>query len=307
MVLEDLVQTIIGVRERAEKYKSVLQRNEALTRNALVEPILRVLGWDPEDPELVEPEYKVSEKSRESADYALKKDGRVVIIVEVKNLGQDLSEHVRQAIKYCIDLGVDYLVLTNGIHWLLYKAFVPGKRIEERLIVEVDLVRDALGDAALKLLALWRPAEEMFGKPAAKPVLLETRPSASRNLQGIPLSGLEPREYLGKNHPAKLLFPDGSEAPLRSWKDVLKYVAHWLYRHGHITKEICPITMKGMTRYIIHTKPRHERRMRDFFEPFKIDDGIYLETHWNTEAILRITQYLANKYGPGSDKFALQF
>jgi predicted type IV restriction endonuclease len=55
--VRELLEAIERVRERIERHGSKLSQNEMLTRYALVDPILRALGWDTEDPEQVVPEF----------------------------------------------------------------------------------------------------------------------------------------------------------------------------------------------------------------------------------------------------------
>lgn len=55
-------------------------------------------------------------------DLALKVDGKIQFLVEVKAIGIDLKEnHIRQAVDYGANNGVPWVVLTNGIDWRLYK------------------------------------------------------------------------------------------------------------------------------------------------------------------------------------------
>ena len=48
--LRDLIETL---QQRIEKHGSALQASEALTRYALIDPLLRTLGWDTGDPSQV--------------------------------------------------------------------------------------------------------------------------------------------------------------------------------------------------------------------------------------------------------------
>lgn len=55
-------------------------------------------------------------------DLALKVDGKIQFLVEVKAIGIDLKEnHIKQAIDYGANNGVSWVVLTNGLDWRLYK------------------------------------------------------------------------------------------------------------------------------------------------------------------------------------------
>ena len=51
--LDNLIEIIKKLRERIERYRNLLEKNEMLTRYILIDPLLRVLGWDIENPEQV--------------------------------------------------------------------------------------------------------------------------------------------------------------------------------------------------------------------------------------------------------------
>ena len=55
-------------------------------------------------------------------DLAVQVDGKVKYLIEVKAIGLDLKEsHLRQAIGYGAQHGIQWVILTNGIIWELYK------------------------------------------------------------------------------------------------------------------------------------------------------------------------------------------
>ena len=55
-------------------------------------------------------------------DLAVKVDGNVKYLIEVKAIGLDLKEtHLRQAVGYGVQHGIQWVVLTNGIVWELYR------------------------------------------------------------------------------------------------------------------------------------------------------------------------------------------
>ncbi len=55
-------------------------------------------------------------------DLAVKLDGSVKYLIEVKAIGLDLKEnHLRQAINYGANEGIPWVVLTNGMHWQVHK------------------------------------------------------------------------------------------------------------------------------------------------------------------------------------------
>lgn len=55
-------------------------------------------------------------------DLALKVDDKVQFIIEVKAIGIELKDaHMRQAIDYGANHGVQWVILTNGIEWRVYR------------------------------------------------------------------------------------------------------------------------------------------------------------------------------------------
>ena len=55
-------------------------------------------------------------------DLAIKVDGTVQFLIEAKAIGIDLKEsHLRQAIDYAANHGVQWVMLTNGKEWRLYR------------------------------------------------------------------------------------------------------------------------------------------------------------------------------------------
>lgn len=56
-------------------------------------------------------------------DLAVKIDGKIAFLIEVKAIGHDLKDnHVKQAVDYAANQGCEWVVLTNGIEWRLYQV-----------------------------------------------------------------------------------------------------------------------------------------------------------------------------------------
>lgn len=72
-------------------------------------------------------------------DLAIKIDGKLAALLEVKAIGLSLKDsHIKQATDYAANQGVDWVVLTNGIQWHVYKL-IFSKPIDNELVVEFDL------------------------------------------------------------------------------------------------------------------------------------------------------------------------
>lgn len=93
-------------------------------------------------------------------DLAVKIDGKVKYLIEVKAAGVDLNNgHLRQAIDYAAKEGVEWVVLTNGISWHLHRVKFAQPVTHEEVagfsILDVDLRKD---DDKKKIFLLSREA-----------------------------------------------------------------------------------------------------------------------------------------------------
>jgi len=71
-------------------------------------------------------------------DLATKIDGVLQLLIEVKAIGLDLKEaHVKQAIDYAANQGVEWVVLTNGVTWRVYRVTF-AKPIGQELVIDID-------------------------------------------------------------------------------------------------------------------------------------------------------------------------
>jgi hypothetical protein len=89
-------------------------------------------------------------------DLAIKLDGKLSTLMEVKAIGLELKEaHVKQAVDYAANQGVDWVLLTNGVRWCVYHV-VFTRPIQTELVVDIDFsVLNSRSDSDLELLYLW--------------------------------------------------------------------------------------------------------------------------------------------------------
>lgn len=106
---------------------------ESDTVTIVVDMLAEIFGYD-----------KYSEITSEHAirgtfcDLATKIDGSLQMLLEVKAIGLDLKEsHVKQAVDYAANQGVDWVVLTNAVSWRVYKVTF-AKPIDQELVIDVD-------------------------------------------------------------------------------------------------------------------------------------------------------------------------
>ncbi len=89
-------------------------------------------------------------------DLAIKLEGTLQTLMEVKAIGIDLKDaHVKQAVDYAANQGVDWVLLTNGITWRVYRI-VFAKPIDHELVIDIDFCALNPRTAAdVELLYLW--------------------------------------------------------------------------------------------------------------------------------------------------------
>lgn len=137
----DLRKVLAKLTAKMPKFRE--QRiSEAATKAALIEPVLRGLGWDVSDPDEVCFEFKVT-KADKPVDYALRLMRGPRLFIEAKPLGENLSDPswVSQALGYAVVAGVEWCVLTDGDGYHFYNALAPI-HAREKLFCSVRLSTD---------------------------------------------------------------------------------------------------------------------------------------------------------------------
>ncbi len=106
---------------------------ESDTVTIVVDMLAEIFGYD-----------KYSEITSEHAirgtycDLAIKIDGALQSLIEVKAIGLELKDQfVKQAVDYAANQGVDWVLLTNGVVWRVYKLTF-AKPIDFELVVEIN-------------------------------------------------------------------------------------------------------------------------------------------------------------------------
>lgn len=73
-------------------------------------------------------------------DLAIQLDGKISLLIEAKAIGIELKEqHVKQAVDYAANHGVDWVLLTNGVSWRVYRL-VFSKPIDRELVVDFEFL-----------------------------------------------------------------------------------------------------------------------------------------------------------------------
>jgi predicted type IV restriction endonuclease len=120
-------------------------------------------------------------------DLAIKVDEELRFLIEVKAIGVALKDsHVKQAVDYGANKGVEWVILTNGIVWRVYKI-VFGQPIEKELITEVDIVSVSTRDHEV-LECFSNLSKEGFSKGSMTDLLQQKQVTSKFALASVLLS-----------------------------------------------------------------------------------------------------------------------
>lgn len=122
--------------------------SEADTVTIVKDILAEILGYD-----------KYSEVTSEHlirstyCDLAVKLDGKLSWLIEVKSAGADLKDqHIKQAVDYAANQGCEWVALTNGHRWCIYRVAF-AKPISHNLVLDINLsTLNHRKDADLELL-----------------------------------------------------------------------------------------------------------------------------------------------------------
>ena len=265
---DELIKTVETVQDRIKRYHDRLVQDEMVTRVALVDPILKVLGWDVANLDLVEVEHNYS-AGGDQVDYALWNQPllggpsravtpRPAAFVEAKSLDRDLEYSLKteshKRFKWQIDryrYYTDYIVTTNGDLWRVYETAPADfnkcllKELEFKMtkaepsVCAGYLVRIAstlrssgLGDNNLRWTSLSTVTQKSTDRTCDFPH------QGSSRAQGWPSSAKFP--------PSAIQFPPTSINPngryeVTQWSELLEKTACWLEENKYLTRDKLPI------------------------------------------------------------------
>jgi len=240
--LTDFCAVLKRIKTTADVHRGQLQRREALTRVALIDPLIRSLGWDTSNPDMVEVEKNVG--AGMILDYLLY--ASKPIIIEAKKLNESFENHFVQIVGYAFNLGAESLFITDGLKWYHYTNFnsasrEPVRKIDLGNTADSDLPKEAAYliehlDAALfvNLACSETVEDELRGRiDELEKMIIEVEETVSCLSEGRVLPVIvkveqEPWLVLGDGHwdpknkrPKKLRLPDNREVAVGGWSKVL--------------------------------------------------------------------------------------
>jgi len=130
---------LVALKDYKKRYltKNIGDLDESGTRIMINTFLTSILGY--QELEEIKTEFMIKGTY---ADYMVQTGGKRHFLVEVKAFALELSDkHLRQAVNYGANEGIEWALLTNGRQFQFYKILFE-KPISERLVFELDFTAD---------------------------------------------------------------------------------------------------------------------------------------------------------------------
>ena len=131
--MKELELSLKTIARNLEEKKDYIT-SEAVTISALIDPLIQALHYDTTDPRQIHREYDADARMKkgDKVDIAILKDGKPIIFIECKKLGESLDNHVGQLNSYFVAVPeLNYAILTNGSEYRFYKASKDKNNVME--------------------------------------------------------------------------------------------------------------------------------------------------------------------------------
>ena len=138
----DFIRELRNLSTRISKQIDLATTEEA-TKTAFVIPFIEVLGYDPSNLTEVRPEFTADHgtKQGEKVDYAIFKDDEIIILIECKRAGADLSDaHTSQLSRYFAVVHPPIAVLTNGVSYRFYTDLEKTNIMDSKHFLEFNML-----------------------------------------------------------------------------------------------------------------------------------------------------------------------
>lgn len=332
--MQEILDAIKQAKQTIRAYRYALVGNQVLTRYALVDILLKAVGWDVHDPAQVFPEWDMGHTGQK-ADYALLDTaGRPLAVIQVTPLSGFAVPDLLKFVAPAQESSIRFAILTDGNLWLVADT-TPDLPPGEMEIMRVNLENDpenylmlsfaSLAPANLRELDLAYflnqkarsvesassqngPNRKSGNGPLAAPVArkgstgpLETpAPETSGAPSQAQISSAEWQPISDIVNtitaPMMLRYPDSSmEGTQGSFQRMLAHLAEYIIRHNKYFQ--APVEdYEGKKRFLINLIPSHKDGT-PFGAKVMLFNGWYIETDYSAADSKKNAIWLIQKAG----------
>ena len=318
MALDELFKTFEFLKKRIEEHREHLSQDETRTRQVLIDPLLKELGWDVGDPNAVELEHRIDKQfdvGMNRADYVLKSGPKLAAVIEAKKLDSPLMDKATtQVLNYANAKGIPWMLVSDGNKWTMYEVFKQGE-LKDRMRMSFAISETSASECALKSLALWRPnvGAAAGPTPALEPVVIGPQSTVTAPAEQV-TEGAEGRVgttssvdlvthatwhpivgELPKGLPKSVRFAEDAPSPWVSWRQFYTDVANYVLSSGATRMSDTPVRLTKGKNCAINVVPEHPDG-RAFNTPARLEGGLWLETHLNSDGFLELSRRFLKAY-----------
>src|SRR5437763_6168834 len=138
----DFIEVLQSLSSKIAKQKNLINTEEA-TKNAFVMPFISALEYDVFDPTEVIPEFiaDVGIKKGEKVDYAIKQNGKIIMLFECKCCNSPLDDgHTSQLYRYFSVTEARIAVLTDGIIYRFFTDIEEPNKMDPKPFMEFNML-----------------------------------------------------------------------------------------------------------------------------------------------------------------------
>ncbi len=123
-----MINPVISLQKEIEKLQSIVSKNKAhytneeTTKQTIILPFIKILGYNPLNPAEVKPEFTPPNSLNNSkVDYCINVSGNDCIFIEAKTYGRNIDRYISQIKGYHDDSDdVEFSILTNGTDYYFF-------------------------------------------------------------------------------------------------------------------------------------------------------------------------------------------
>lgn len=283
---EDVKSAIGRVRERINSHSSQYSGSAVATCYQLVFPVLRVLGWDPDNPATT---HFLSDAPDGRVRLALRRDDGAAAILDVKNLGPNMDLPPPAKIDDLLiasDVAdASVVAYTDGDEWVVYRKDEGWERRAKRLLESENF---ELGSWLNRWL--WELGDGKKPRPR--------KPSG----EWQPLSEATPKD----RKPVRVRFRDGVEVSVSTLGGAYAAMGKYLVRTGILTNSHVPLGVTNSHNIVFSSTPEHLHGRR-FTMPVDVGRGIWMETFIATRNFVKFSLRVFAKLDADPSGFEFKF
>jgi len=314
---EDLYLEKPNLEKRVDKINTKLGKwgeylNEKSCQYYLINPILRGLGWNTRDPEIVIPEVRlyIYEKnvslrkySPKQPDYILKpydcyQGGNLILEakgLDPKGLDKNLDDKEKQLGVYCLISGAEYGILSNGIEWRVYKIrnkVSNNFKGEMTEIMEIDIRNYGKKSSSEDII---NKLEKISRKKSKSNFKELSRENPKKDRKKIEVDLEEKENRFGS------IFINGEEIICFNQYEIITETAEWLVDKWELTKET-KINTKHLGKNnrgdkdIINPNPNVIEKGRESNSAHRLSNGLYIDKNMSLDYKIKRAKQLLDYF-----------